>query len=92
MGASFKAGLTLDRIDNNGDYCPDNCRWATHNQQRLNRSDSITYPYKGKLLTLKRIEILTGIPYRTLVYRVQNGFTEDEVYSKRPIRRNRKDR
>ena len=66
-------GHTIDRINPRGDYCPENCRWATWDIQAKNRgSFNRIITYKGKTQCLKDWAKEYGIHYQTLVARVKN--------------------
>lgn len=63
---NYKEGLEIDRINNNGNYEPDNCRFVTRLENSRNKRNSIKYNYKGKLLSLKEIADLNNINYKLL--------------------------
>lgn len=68
-------GTTLDRVDHNGDYTPDNCRWATSEEQSENKRSSKRYYYKGKLRPLKEIASMVGSTRELLYGRMYKGYS-----------------
>lgn len=63
-------GYSLDRIDNNGDYEPNNVQWATQKAQMNNMSRNRFITYKGKTQTISQWAEETGIDKGTLRYRL----------------------
>lgn len=70
---------TLERIDNNGNYDPTNCRWATQAEQTLNTRQNIRYEIAGERKTLSEISKEYNIKYTKLYYRVHHNRSIDEA-------------
>ncbi|MCP1937365.1 MULTISPECIES: hypothetical protein [Bradyrhizobium] len=64
-------GHTLDRKDNDGPYSKDNCRWASAQAQGLNKRNTSRYTLAGETLTRGAWAKKTGIPERTLRWRIE---------------------
>jgi hypothetical protein len=72
-------GHSLDRIDNNKEYSPSNCRWATQSTQCRNRRTNRTITHNGETLTFTEWSLRLG-SYRSLVNdRVKDGWDSIEA-------------
>ncbi len=69
MGESYKKGLTLDRINNNGDYCKSNCKWSTPLEQNNNSRKNKYFTYNGLTKTLYQWAKYLNVNRSTLAQR-----------------------
>jgi len=78
-------GLTLDRIDVNGDYEPINCKWSTRKEQGNNKRNNIIIEFGGKRLTAMQWSETTGIGESTIRKRIRLGWPAEKTLTEKPV-------
>lgn len=79
MGPSYASGLSLDRIDNNSGYSPENCRWTDRTTQARNTRTNHMLDTPWGHMTAKEAATMAGLNYTTLLYRLDAGWSTTEA-------------
>ena len=84
----YKKGLSIDRVNNNGNYEPKNCRWVTKREQMWNTSKNKIIEYKNENRCLAEWCDILNLNYETIQSRFHRGWSIDKSFET-PIRKKR---
>lgn len=79
MREGYADDLTIERIDNEGPYSPENCRWATPREQQANKRNNRWITYRGEQIHLAEFCRQTGMSRGKLTGYLNRGMTGDEA-------------
>ena len=80
MANGYRDDLTIDRIDNDKEYSPNNCRWVATEIQANNKRSNVVIEYKGEQHTLAEWSKILGIKYATLRKRLEKGWSIEGAF------------
>lgn len=90
LANGYEDNLTIDRVDVDGDYSPQNCRWITLKEQSQNKRTTIWVDYRGEHIRLKELCKRAAVPYDTVHDRLfKRGWDIEDAVNK-PSDRERK--
>jgi len=85
----YSVDMSLDRIDNNKGYSPDNCRWVLLTEQQRNKRNNHIIEYDGESHCIAEWAEITGINKQTILSRLRYGWTIKDVLSIKPSHQNK---
>lgn len=90
MGRRPSKNHSIDRIDNDGDYCPENCRWANQTVQVRNSRRGLMIKYRGETRNLSGWCEHLNLPQSRTAQRLRNGWSIEEAFETPALKSNRK--
>ena len=82
----YNEGLTIDRINNNGNYEPNNCQWVDIIQQANNKRNNVRVIYQNKEYTIAELSRKTNVDYELLRRRIKNGWNIENAIKEPAIK------